>query len=70
MKGFLYRLSACQVWDRFEKQPIEYKESILPKNTKARIGIEMGSSIGWREYVGDNGAVHCDQSIWSICTSK
>ncbi|WP_227937746.1 transketolase [Alkalihalobacillus deserti] len=44
-------------WDRFEKQSAEYKEEILPKNVKARVGIEMGSSIGWSKYVGDAGAV-------------
>ncbi|MFJ5624639.1 transketolase [Peribacillus loiseleuriae] len=56
-EGIFVSVVSMPSWDRFEKQPIEYKESILPKNTKARIGIEMGSSIGWREYVGDNGAV-------------
>jgi transketolase len=44
-------------WDRFEKQPAEYKEQILPKNVKARLGIEMGSSLGWSKYVGDAGKV-------------
>lgn len=44
-------------WDRFEKQSREYKESVLPKNIKARLGIEMGVSLGWSKYVGDNGSV-------------
>jgi transketolase len=44
-------------WDRFEKQSSEYKESVLPKAVKARLGIEMGASLGWSKYVGDNGAV-------------
>ncbi|HZG72314.1 MAG TPA: transketolase C-terminal domain-containing protein, partial [Chondromyces sp.] len=44
-------------WDRFEEQSNEYKETVLPKAVKARLAIEMGSSIGWREYVGDQGAV-------------
>ncbi|RBW69288.1 transketolase [Bacillus taeanensis] len=44
-------------WDRFEKQSKEYKDSVIPKNVKARLGIEMGSSLGWHKYTGDNGDV-------------
>ncbi len=44
-------------WDRFEKQSDAYKESVLPKNIKARLGIEMGVSLAWSKYVGDNGDI-------------
>ncbi|MFP3125439.1 transketolase [Ectobacillus funiculus] len=44
-------------WDRFEKQSAAYKESVIPKNVKARLGIEMGASLGWSKYVGDHGSV-------------
>ncbi len=44
-------------WDRFEAQSKEYKETILPKQIKKRLGIEMGSSLGWHKYVGDEGDV-------------
>lgn len=44
-------------WDRFEKQSKEYKESVLPKSVKKRLAIEMGSSIGWHKYAGDEGDV-------------
>lgn len=42
-------------WDRFEQQSVEYKESILPKHLKARLAIELGASLGWREYIGEHG---------------
>ena len=42
-------------WDRFEQQSKEYKESVLPSNVTKRVGIELGSSFGWREYVGSQG---------------
>lgn len=42
-------------WDRFEKQSKEYRESVLPSQIKKRLAIELGSSLGWREYVGDQG---------------
>ena len=44
-------------WDRFEAQSKEYKETILPKQVKKRLGIEMGASLGWHKYVGDEGDV-------------
>lgn len=44
-------------WDRFESQSKEYKDSVIPKNVKVRLGIEMGSSLGWHKYVGDAGEV-------------
>jgi transketolase len=44
-------------WDRFDAQSKEYKESVLPKNVKKRLGIEMGSPFGWHKYVGDEGEV-------------
>ncbi len=44
-------------WDRFEAQTQEYKDSVLPKNVKKRLGIEVGASFGWHKYVGDEGEV-------------
>lgn len=44
-------------WDRFEAQSKEYKESVIPKAVKKRLAIEMGSSLGWHRYAGDEGDV-------------
>lgn len=44
-------------WDLFEKQDQAYKDSVLPKDIKKRLGIEMASSLGWHKYVGDEGDV-------------
>ncbi|MEN2768563.1 transketolase [Ornithinibacillus xuwenensis] len=44
-------------WDLFEQQSEAYKESVLPKHIARRLSIEMGSKLGWSEYVGRNGAV-------------
>jgi transketolase len=45
----------CLEW--FEEQSDSYKESVLPKNLKARVSIEAGVGIGWHKYVGDNGEI-------------
>lgn len=44
-------------WDRFEKQSEEYKASVLPPTVKKRLAIEMGASLGWHKYTGDEGSV-------------
>lgn len=41
----------------FEMQSEDYKESVLPKEIKNRVAIEMGSSFGWHRYVGSEGKV-------------
>ena len=45
----------CLEW--FEEQPDSYKESILPRNVKARVSVEAGVGAGWHKYVGDNGEI-------------
>lgn len=44
-------------WDRFEQQSDEYKQSVLPPTVKKRLAIEMGSSLGWHKYIGDEGDI-------------
>ncbi|WP_433750020.1 transketolase [Falsibacillus pallidus] len=44
-------------WDRFEKQDASYKESVLPKDVKKRLAIEMAAPFGWERYTGDEGEV-------------
>ena len=43
----------------FEKQSEEYKESVLPKNVRARVAVEAGSAYSWYKYVGLDGATVC-----------
>lgn len=41
--------------DVFEAQSDEYKESILPKNVRARVAVEAAIDFGWGKYVGLDG---------------
>ena len=45
----------CVEW--FQDQPASYQESVLPKNVKAKIAIEAGSTFGWYQFVGLAGGV-------------
>ncbi|MCF6410752.1 transketolase [Pseudalkalibacillus salsuginis] len=56
-EGIYVSVISMPSWDRFEKQPKPYQESVVPKHVRARLGIEMGASLGWSKYIGDHGAV-------------
>jgi transketolase len=43
----------CVEW--FKEQPQSYREQVLPPSIKARVSIEAGLTVGWREFVGDQG---------------
>ncbi|MBP3041250.1 transketolase [Bacillaceae bacterium Marseille-Q3522] len=56
-EGIFVAVVSMPSWDRFEAQPKEYKDCVISKNVKKRIAIEMGSSLGWHRYAGDEGEV-------------
>ncbi|MDQ4500970.1 transketolase [Sinomonas sp. ASV322] len=43
----------CVEW--FKAQDPAYRESVLPAAVTARVSVEAGLALGWREFVGDNG---------------
>ncbi len=54
----------------FEKQSAEYKESVLPKNVRARVAVEAGSSMCWYKYVGIDGACVCIDHFGASAPAK
>ncbi|WP_234996490.1 transketolase [Demequina sp. NBRC 110054] len=55
--GVKARVISMPSRERFERQDAAYQESVLPAAVKARVSVEAGSSLGWRELVGDAGRV-------------
>jgi len=55
--GVKARVISMPCWSYFEKQSKEYKESVLPSQVEARVAVEAGTSLGWREHVGLKGRV-------------
>jgi transketolase len=45
----------CREW--FDEQDQGYKDSVIPPEIKARVSIEAGVGIGWRDLVGDAGRI-------------
>jgi len=56
-KGFAARVVSMPSWELFEKNPQEYKDSVLLPDVTARIAIEAGCPMGWNRYVGSGGVV-------------
>ncbi|WNM25918.1 transketolase [Demequina capsici] len=55
--GIKARVVSMPSRERFERQDAAYRESVLPAALKARVSVEAGSSLGWREIVGDAGRI-------------
>ena len=55
--GVKVRVVSMPSWELFEKQTPEYKAEVLPPAVKARVAVEAGSTLGWKQYVGDDGEV-------------
>jgi len=51
------RVVAMPSWELFERQPKEYRDTVLPPDIKARISVEAGSTQGWHKYIGLDGIV-------------
>jgi transketolase len=45
----------CIEW--FNQQDAAYRESVLPASVRARVSVEAGVAMGWRELVGDAGRI-------------
>ncbi|GAA0971755.1 Transketolase [Nocardioides aquaticus] len=43
----------CREW--FDEQEASYRETVIPPTVKARVSVEAGIKLGWREIVGDHG---------------
>jgi transketolase len=43
----------CVEW--FEEQDASYRDEVLPPHIRARVSVEAGIALGWRQFVGDAG---------------
>ncbi|CAA9394615.1 MAG: Transketolase [uncultured Nocardioides sp.] len=45
----------CREW--FDEQDQGYRDMVIPPTVKARVSVEAGIALGWRELVGDHGRI-------------
>ncbi|MEA1950480.1 MAG: transketolase, partial [Planctomycetota bacterium] len=51
-EGIAARVVSLPSWELFEAQPQEYRDSVLPPEVTARVGVEMAIEMGWQKYLG------------------
>jgi transketolase len=56
-EGIAARVISLPSWDLFEKQPREYRDSVIPPHVTKRVCVEMASTFGWERYAGTTGAI-------------
>jgi transketolase len=42
-------------WDRFEAQPVSYRDDVLGPRDGVRVAVEAASPFGWERYIGREG---------------
>ena len=45
----------CREW--CDEQETSYRETVIPPHVKARVSVEAGIALGWREVVVDHGRI-------------
>jgi transketolase len=53
--GIKAQVVSMPSWELFEKQDKTYRDTVLPPDVKARVGIEAGVRQGWDKWLGDKG---------------
>lgn len=51
------RVVSLPCWELFDRQPGDYKQSVLPDSVIARVAVEAGVKLGWEKYTGDHGII-------------
>jgi len=68
--GVKARVVSLPSWELFEKQPGDYRDSVLPPSVTARVCVEAAAAFGWEKYAGPGGAVIGMRSFGSSAPVK
>ncbi len=53
--GLSPQVVSMPCWKLFDKQDDKYRNSVIPRDVKARVGIEAGIEMGWHKWLGEDG---------------
>ena len=56
-EGIRVRVVSLPSWELFDREPQEYRDTVLPPAVRARVAVEAGVRLGWEHYVGLEGAI-------------
>jgi transketolase len=54
--GIDARVVSMPCMENFEAADEAYRDSVLPPSVRARVAVEAGSSLGWHQWIGPDGA--------------
>ncbi len=55
--GIPTRVVSLPCWEAFDAEGAAYRDGVLPPQVRNRVGVEIGVSLGWDRWVGDEGAI-------------
>ncbi|MCW2537801.1 MAG: tkt [Modestobacter sp.] len=55
--GVPTRVVSLPCWEWFAEQDQSYRDEVLPPTVRARVSVEAGVPMGWRDFVGDAGRI-------------
>jgi transketolase len=55
-EGLAARVVSMPSPNRFDRQPPEWRNQVLPSTCRKRVSVEAGVTVYWRKYVGLDGA--------------
>jgi transketolase len=55
--GIATRVVSLPCWETFDLQDQAYRDMVLPPAVRKRVSVEVGVSLGWERWVGDEGAI-------------
>jgi transketolase len=50
--GYRPRVVSMPCWELFAEQSADYRQQVLPNDVSARVAVEAGLAMGWREFTG------------------
>jgi transketolase len=53
--GISARVVSAPCLDRFAEQDQDYRDSVLPREVRARVSVEAASPLGWSTWIGEDG---------------
>jgi transketolase len=56
-EGVKARVVSMPSWELFERQSLDYRNTVIPPDVSARVAVEQAGTFGWAHYVGTAGVV-------------
>ncbi len=69
-QGKSVRVVSMPCWELFQKQDEEYRKSVVCGDIGKRVAIEAGASLGWHQWIGQDGIAVCMDTFGASAPDK